>query len=98
MTAHKTREQLRSFLGGLSPRFSKPAAKFVGDMFYGIQSSQDVKLSQIARALDAPIPMKKQEDRLSRMLSKPEIEREIGDFIPKLGARNVGGETLIIID
>ncbi len=27
------------------PRFSKPLGKFVGDMVYGIQASQDVKLT-----------------------------------------------------
>ena len=67
-TAFKAREQLKNFLGELSPRFSKPLGKFVGDMVYGIQASQDVKLSRIARALDEPISMKKLEDRLSRML------------------------------
>lgn len=81
MTALKTREQLQKFLGGLSPQFSKPTAKFVGDMLYGIQAAQDVKLSEVARAIDAPISMKKQEDRLSRMLATPEIEETLCRFI-----------------
>lgn len=58
-TAHKTREQLHHFLGGLSPHFSKPTATFVGDMLYGIQT-----------ALDAPITMKKQEGRLAGHLAR----------------------------
>ena len=97
-TALKTREQLKSFLGGLSPRFSKPSARFIGDMLYGIQAAQDVKLSNIARALDAPISMKKQEDRLSSMLANPGIEGVISDHIAQLGARRIHQDTLIVID
>ncbi len=97
-TALKAREQLELFLGELSPQFSKPLGKFVGDMLYGIQASQDVKLSQIARALDEPITMKKLEDRLSRMLSNKEIEPNVAGVIARLGARRVRQDTLIVID
>jgi len=97
-TAFKAREQLKSFLGELSPQFSKPLGKFVGDMVYGIQASQDVKLSQIARALDEPISMKKVEDRLSRMLWSEGVEQEISGVIARLGARRIHQDTLIVID
>jgi hypothetical protein len=98
ITAFKTREQLHHFLGGLSPLFSRPAAKFVGDMLYGIQAAQDVKLSEIARALDAPISMKKQEDRLSALLARNDIEDKISRFIPSLGAKRIAQDSLIVID
>lgn len=97
-TAFKAREQLKGFLGELSPHFSRPTGKFVGDMIYGIQASQDVKLSQIARALDEPISMKKLEDRLSRMLWSEAIEPEIFGVIARLGARRIRQDTLIVID
>jgi hypothetical protein len=97
-TAFKAREQLKNFLGELSPRFSKPLGKFVGDMVYGIQASQDVKLSRIARALDEPISMKKLEDRLSRMLGSEGIEQGISDAVARLGSRHVHQDTLIVID
>lgn len=97
-TAFKAREQLKGFLGELSPHFSKPLGKFVGDMVYGIQASQDVKLSQIARALDEPISMKKLEDRLSRMLLSEGIDQEIFGVIARLGARRIRQDTLIVID
>lgn len=97
-TAFKAREQLKGFLGELSPQFSKPLGKFVGDMVYGIQASQDVKLSEIARALDEPISMKKLEDRLSRMLWSEGIERGITDAIARMGARHIRQDTLIVID
>jgi len=97
-TAFKAREQLKNFLGELSPQFSKPLGKFVGDMVYGIQASQDVKLSRIARALDEPISMKKLEDRLSRMLGSEGIEQGISDAVARLGSRHVHQDTLIVID
>ena len=96
--AFKVREQLKGFLGELSPQFSKPLGKFVGDMVYGIQASQDVKLSQIARALDEPITMKKLEDRLSRMLWSEGIEQGISSVIARLGARHIRQDTLIVVD
>ena len=69
-TAFKVREQLRGFLGIFSPRFSKPIAHFIGQMVYGIQAAQDVKLSQIGRELHESIPIGKVENRLSRNLKK----------------------------
>jgi len=50
--ANRVREQLDKFLGIFSPSFSKPDLKFIGQMVYGLQAHQDVKLSQIARALN----------------------------------------------
>ena len=67
-------------------------------MLYGIQTAQDVKLSEIARALDAPISMKKQEDRLSRMLASPEIEKTLCRLIPKFGSQHIRQDTLVVID
>ncbi len=67
-------------------------------MVYGIQASQDVKLSRIARALDEPISMKKLEDRLSRMLGSEGIEQGISDAVARLGSRHVHQDTLIVID
>ena len=97
-TAFKARERLKGFFGELSPHFSKPLGRFVGDMLYGIQAAQDVKLSEIARALDAPISMKKQEDRLSRMLQNEGIGQKISDVISRLGARHIRQDTLIVVD
>lgn len=98
VTAFRAREQLKRFLGELTPQFSKPLGRFVGDMLYGIQASQDVKLSEIARALDEPITMKKIEDRLSRMLRSEEIEPTLAEVIARLGARRVRQDTLIVVD
>jgi hypothetical protein len=43
-------------------------------MLFGIQASQDVKLSNIARSLQEDISLIKTEDRLSRNLHAEELE------------------------
>ena len=49
--ATKLIDQLKKFLGRISPHFHKPVARFIGDMMYGIMKEKDVKLSSIVRAL-----------------------------------------------
>ncbi len=71
LTALKIRDQIRKFLGIFSPHFSKPKQKFIEQMIFGIQASKDVKLSNISRALDESIQLKKTEERLSRHLDTP---------------------------
>lgn len=66
--ANQLRGQLKRFLGIFYPLFSKPQCKFPRDMIYGIQASQDVKLSSISRALDESICLKQTEERLSHHL------------------------------
>ena len=59
-TAFKSREQLVKFLGIFSPHISKPTEKFVGEMLFGIQASQDTLLSEIGRSLREDIKLKKE--------------------------------------
>ena len=96
--AAKLLKQLESFLGRISPHFHKPAARFIGDMMYGIMAEKDVKLSSIVRALKEGITPKKVEDRLSRMLSSNGLERDLHDVIAAEGAGKVHRDTLIILD
>ncbi len=48
-------------------------------MLLGIQASQDVKLSNIARSLNEGIPLIKTEDRLSRNLKAKEWEGHLSE-------------------
>ena len=96
--AAKLLKQLESFLGRISPHFHKPAARFIGDMMYGIMAEKDVKLSSIVRALKEGITQKKVEDRLSMMLSSKGLERDLHDVIAAEGSRKVHRDTLIILD
>ena len=64
----RLKAQLTKFTLEVCQTLSRPQQKFVGQMLYGIQASQDVKLSNIARSLQEQIPLIKTEDRLSRNL------------------------------
>jgi len=96
--ATKLLGQLKAFLGRISPHFSKPVARFIGDMMYGIMKEKDVKLSSIVRALKEETTPKKVEDRLSRMLSAKGLEAGLHGVIAAEGARRVRQDTLIILD
>ena len=64
----RLKAQLTKFSTELCDGLSRPQEKFVAQMLFGIQASQDVKLSNIARSLNEEIPLIKTEDRLSRNL------------------------------
>ncbi len=97
-TAFKVREQLSKFLGIFSPHFSKPVTGFLGDMFYGLQASQDIKLSCIGRGIDENISLKKTEERLSRHLKREGLADGITACIAREGAKRIKKDTLIVID
>jgi hypothetical protein len=94
----KLRVQIHDFSGRLSPRFSKPLGRFVEQMLYGILVSKDVKLSQIGRALEEPISLKKTEDRLSTNLNSDGLADILMDEIARLGSRRVQKDALLILD
>lgn len=96
--ARKLREQIHQFLGIFYPHFSKPKARFIEQMVYGIQASQDVKLSSIGRALNEGIELKKTEERLSRHLDTPGLGQKVNEIVAEHGARKVQKDTLIIVD
>jgi len=87
--AGRLREQLEHFSGIFSPRFSKPQRRFFMQMVYGIQASQDVKLSSIGRALGEAIELKKTEERLSHHLGASAPAAEICGAARCLGASGV---------
>ena len=94
----KLREQIHAFSGELSPRFTKPVQRFIEQMVYGIVVSKDVKLSQISRALEEPIALKKTEDRLSINLGREHLAEELMEEVARAGKRRIREETLLIID
>ena len=68
-TAMKLPGQPKAFPERISPHFSKPVARFIGDMMYGIMKEKDVKRSSVARALKEGISPKKVEGRLGFSLA-----------------------------
>src|SRR5438046_1451980 len=67
-------------------------------MRFGIQASQGVKLSNIARSLQEEIPLLKTEDRLSRNLQAEELETHLRQGLLRLGRRRVGTNTVLCLD
>lgn len=96
--ATELRDQIHRFSGIFYPHFSKPRSKFIEQMIYGIEASQDTKLSAISRSLGEDIALKKTEERLSRHLKAPGMGEKINEVVVKEGARKVHQDTLIVID
>jgi hypothetical protein len=72
--------------------------RFIGQMLYGIQAAQDVKLSQIGRELCEPIPIGKVENRLSRNLAREGMADVLQDCVLNHAAPTIGRDTLVIVD
>lgn len=96
--AAKLRASLKNFLGELSPHFSKPQTRFLGDMIYGLMAGGDIKLSSICRAYRPTITMKKAGDRLSMHLGAKDIATKLHAHIARKVARRIRSDTLIIVD
>lgn len=96
--AQKLRDQIHSFSGIFSPRFSKPKIKFVEQMLFGVAASQDCKVSQIARALGEDILLKKTEERLSHHLGDPGLGQRVQEQVVADAARRIHPDTLLIVD
>jgi hypothetical protein len=94
----RLKAQLTKFTSELCEGLRKPLEKFVGEMLFGIQASQDVKLSQIARSLEEEIPLIKTEDRLSRNLKAKALESHLNERLVKLGSRRVEATSVLCLD
>ena len=94
----KAKEQHEIFLGKVFTHFSKPKAKFVREITYGIQASGDTMLASVVRTTDDDIAPIQTEKRLSRNIEDETLEPEISDAILSEGARHVKKDTLILVD
>ena len=63
-TVFKLREQIIKFSGELSSEWPKVLRRFIAEAIYGIQARQSVRLTEIARALEEKIPLRKTQYRL----------------------------------
>ncbi len=66
-------------------------------MLFGIQASQDVKLSSIARSLKEEIPLIKTEDRLSRNLKTAKLEAELTSQLASMTSQRVEHNTVLYL-
>lgn len=97
-TARRLREQIAKFSGVVSGGLGKVQARFVCEMLYGIQASESVMLSAVARTLQEPIRVKKTHERLVRQLERRGLGRRLQSNLLEQAARRVGTETLLVLD
>ena len=90
--------QLSKFSGIISKPYCKATKRFFREMLYGIQASQDIKLSNIGRSLQELIPLIKTEDRLSRNLNSEDFSDHINKEIIRLADDKITDEMVIAID
>lgn len=96
--ARNLRTQIGRFSGDLSEGLCLPAQRFVCEMVYGIQAAESVLLTEIGRALEEDIALRKTEYRLSRNLQREELEDTVQTNLLRMAAPRVGKDTLLIID
>jgi hypothetical protein len=96
--AQKLREQMVRFSGELSCGFPKVVGRFITEMVYGVQARQSVRLTEVSRALDEPIPVKKTVERLSRQLGNRKLWAGLTSRLLRLAAERIGETTLLILD
>jgi hypothetical protein len=94
----RLKAQLTKFSTELCGDLSRPMQKFVTQMLFGIQASQDVKLSNIARSLKEEIPLIKTEDRLSRNLKAAGLEAELSARLAAMAGSRVETNTVLCLD
>jgi len=94
----RLKAQLTKFTLLLTEGLSRPQQKFVREVVFGIQASQDVKLSNIARSLKEDIALIKTENRLSRNLEAPELESHLSERLAAMGGRRVAENTGLCLD
>lgn len=94
----RLKAQLTKFSQELCVGLSRPQQKFVSQMLFGIQASQDVKLSSIGRSLKEEIALIKTEDRLSRNLKAAELEAKLTVQLAALAGRRVEANTVLCLD
>jgi hypothetical protein len=94
----RLKAQLTKFCWELCAGLSQPLTKFVSQMLFGIQSSQDVKLSNIARSLQEDIALIRTEKRLSRNLKSAALEKELTPQLARMGSSRVQTNTVLALD
>jgi hypothetical protein len=96
--ARKLRKKIGEFSGELSRGLPKVAERFIREMLYGIQASQSVVLTKIARTLDEEVSIKKIEERLSRQLMRDGLGEALQGNLLRKAAPLIGKDTLLILD
>jgi hypothetical protein len=96
--ATRLRAKIAQFSGELSAGLGKVASRFVSEMLYGIQASQSVMLTKIARVLEENIEMKKTHERLCRNLGNDQLEQALLHNLLSRAKKHIDKDTLLVLD
>ena len=91
------RDDLSLFCKTISQGLGKVAARLVGDMVAGIHRSHSVRLMDIARILDEPIPLHATHKRLSRNLANTATGRIVTDNLLRIACGRVTDNTRLLL-
>ena len=89
---------LLNFSEKICENLSRPILKFVSSMLYGLLKSQSVMLTEIARALEEGITVKKTVERLSRNLKEFSRSSQLVENYMETIKGKVDEETIYCID
>lgn len=87
------RAQIRQLSGEVSVALPKTAARLAWEVIYGVQSRASVRLSEIARALEEGIGLKKIVERLGRQLDRKGLRQRVRRTQLKLAPPSGEGDT-----
>lgn len=94
----KIKSQITRFAGKLTEGMDKVTRRWVSEMIYGIQASEDVKVSEVARSLQEPIALIKTENRLCRNLAEQDVTDRVNGWTVWEGSAAVDEATVLAID
>lgn len=94
----KLRGQMVCFSGELSDGLPKVMRRFVAEAVYGICARGSVRLSEIARALDEGISLKKTIDRLCARLAYGGLGRHMTEAVIRDASSRIRDDTLLVVD
>jgi hypothetical protein len=94
----KIKAQITRFASRLTDGWAKPLRRFVGEMLYGLQAAEDVKVSNIARSLNEKVRLIKTENRLCRNLACEDLTERINRYLAWEGAGAVQEDTVLALD
>ncbi len=97
---YEMKRDILKFSKKISIGLSKPSIKFVNDMIYGLEKSESVLFSNVARALDEKIRLKNTIERLcDNCNSLSKIERDmIKDNYMKIALKELPDDEIILIE
>lgn len=96
--SYQIKRKLSTFSKKITKSISRPKAKFVFQMIYGLLESKSVHLSNISRGLNENISLKKTIERISRNLKKFDETLKINENYINEISSYINNDTIFCVD